>query len=358
MKRFLAALLILILVTGVQTGVARQADDVPLAEPGMYSVGLQLLTFVDEARAGRELEVAILYPAIEPEDTSARDTAEMIGAPFAGFRDAEPDMGVAPYPLILYSPAIGVGAIDWVTPLNHLASHGFVVASITHNCVNERTCLVDRPLDIIFVLDELAALDDGLADTDNVGVMGLEAGGFTALAAATTGDESQPVAIDYIAERFGWELVSSWDEVAAYRAEVGNLGDDLLWPAISDERIRAILPITPALGMLYGERGLESVSVPTLIVTTTANIAVSYDNEVVPVYNNLGMDNRFLVTLIDYRWVPGGHVRWPHPREQAYYNHFALAFFGTYLQGQDAYADYLTPEAVAGYDDVAWGVRE
>lgn len=35
--------------------------------------------------------------------------------------------------------------------------------------------------------------------------------------------------------------------------------------------------------------------------------------------------------------------------------HFAVAFFGTHLQGRAEWAGYLTPEGIAGYPDFAWG---
>ena len=35
--------------------------------------------------------------------------------------------------------------------------------------------------------------------------------------------------------------------------------------------------------------------------------------------------------------------------------HFATAFFGYYLQGQEAYAQYLTADFVNGVEGLVWG---
>ena len=39
-------------------------------------------------------------------------------------------------------------------------------------------------------------------------------------------------------------------------------------------------------------------------------------------------------------------------------NHFATAFFGTYLQGKSEYRDYFSEEFVLQFDDLAWGVYQ
>jgi predicted dienelactone hydrolase len=68
----------------------------------------------------------------------------------------------------------------------HLVSHGFVVAGVNHQDTSEGwRALVDRPLDILFLLNQLANLEDdplaGMIDTDNVGVMGYSFGGYTTI---------------------------------------------------------------------------------------------------------------------------------------------------------------------------------
>ena len=39
-------------------------------------------------------------------------------------------------------------------------------------------------------------------------------------------------------------------------------------------------------------------------------------------------------------------------------DHFAVAFFGYYLQGRKDFARYFSEEFVTQYNDLAWGVYE
>ena len=39
-------------------------------------------------------------------------------------------------------------------------------------------------------------------------------------------------------------------------------------------------------------------------------------------------------------------------------DHFAVAFFGYYLQGREDFARFFSEEFVAQQDDLAWGVYE
>src|SRR4051794_12473536 len=57
-----AALLLLTTPTSAQT-----TSTLPLAEPGPYTVGVQIMTFVDTSRDGRALITNVWYPALAPE---------------------------------------------------------------------------------------------------------------------------------------------------------------------------------------------------------------------------------------------------------------------------------------------------
>src|SRR4051794_29654628 len=91
-----------------------------------------------------------------------------------------------PFPLIVFSHGYGVNPQVYSHLLNHLASHGFVVASPFHDdctqrCVaasfqNDRT---NRPADVSMVLDTLLTLNEAddpvfhrLVDPERVGVAG------------------------------------------------------------------------------------------------------------------------------------------------------------------------------------------
>ena len=99
--------------------------------------------------------------------------------------DAPPDPSGAPYPLIVYSRGWNTGG-EMLETMAHLASQGYVVAAPQpHDTDPPRHEYVDRALDIITVLDELAAITDGdlagMIDTDNVGLMGWDRGAEASL---------------------------------------------------------------------------------------------------------------------------------------------------------------------------------
>jgi predicted dienelactone hydrolase len=342
---------------------AQQAEELPLSENGPYFVGRQILTFVDSHRENRTLVTAIIYPATKPDNLSPQEI-DKFGV--LGMLNAEPDVSDAPYPLILFSHWWSSGAVTDIALFTHLASQGFVVASIEHACDSSPQCLVDRPMDVFFVLDELAGLAEGnlvgVIDTDHAGVMGISFGGYTAL--ATAGAQIDPDYFLHWAANAGsvrdiWDgyikntIAAHWDEVAAYRAQFDNLQEGEPWPSITDARIRAILPIVPSPGMLFGEQGLEKVTVPTLMLAATKDEYVPYEPEITRLYTQLGTADHYLISFIGY-----SHHTEKIPQGEAYYQHFSTAFFGYYLQGQEDYAKYLTADYVKSFHDLAWGIYE
>jgi len=364
--------LIALIVVGILVirGLAPQAENLPLSASGPYFVGRQTLTFVDSTRTdstfhreSRKLVTEVIYPATKPEDLS---TDEFDKFKRVGMIDAKPDVSGAPYPLILFSHAWTSTALTDIVLFTHLASHGFVVVSIEHSCDTSPECLVDRPMDVFFVLNEIAGLHEGnlagMIDTDHVGVMGISFGGYTTLAAA--GAQNDPeyflkwAATDGLptnnVEKYVKNTVADqWGEVAAYRAQFDTLRDGQPWPSVTDKRIRAILPIVPAFGMLFGNHGLETVAVPTLMMAATKDQFVPYEPQITQMYAQLGPADHYLISFIGYDHHPENHAE-----GMAYYKHFSTAFFGYYLQGQKSYAPYLTADFVNGFDDLAWGVIE
>jgi predicted dienelactone hydrolase len=311
---------------------------------------------VDSARADRELPIFIWYPAIAPEDGSSPG--------LLGWKDAEGDVSNAPYPLILYSHWLSGSVTGDVTLLAHLASQGFVVASLDHRCDGQPTCNLDRPLDMLFALEQLGSVNEvplaGLIEADNVGVMGISSGGYTALAAA--GGQLDPAYFVDFAEsqttatfvgRNVLNILQRWEEVEAYANQVGIVETNDHWSFGGDDRIKAVLPMSPAVGFLFGEHGLEPISAPTLMFAPTEDEYFQYEQYYVPLFSQLGAPGQHLITFTGF----SHHPEWTSTGE-AYYKHFSTAFFGFYLQGRQGYADYLTEAFVSSFDDLAWGVYQ
>ena len=337
------------------------AQPLPLEGPGPYNLGVITVTLVDADRADRTLETEIWYPAIMP-----------AGSDQTYVRDAVPDVVSGPFPLILYSHYLGANRRTDGELAKHLASHGFVVASGDHLCDREVTCLIDRPLDLLLILDELIganqSLLNGVIDADQVGVMGNSSGAYTSL--GVSGARIDPdYFLDWQANRDtsvadsmtledqtvpGVYLADSWDEITAYRAQFDDLEAGEPWPSLTDERIRASFLLVPPLGMLYGERGLETVSIPTMIMATTSDEFIPYDPEMRNLWTYLGAEERYLLTLLGH----SHQIMHESPTGASYVWHFTTAFMGYYLQGQEDYAEYLTADYVEQFADIVWGLYE
>jgi predicted dienelactone hydrolase len=421
-RHLLILCLIAVVVLCAQTRprLTRAAGQLPLAGAGPYSGGVTVVTLADGARAGAKLAVSIWYPAEKAAATPStlesgpamlkessplkanptlkspssadldagtllnvievkgRWTHVEAGDAKSGWvlsenvmsRPTSPDKAGAPYPLILYSHGLGGSRWDDPGTFLHLASHGYVVASIDHTCDPYPTCLIDRPLDILFVLDQLTGISTGdlagMITGDRAGVIGASYGGYTAL--ATTGARIDPdyflnwyahrtlfhdASIDVIDSYGRWNIADEWKNIAAYWGKFHPLEPGQAWPPITDPRIRAVLPIVPAGTTVSGERGLEAATVPTLIMAGTDDGIVPYSREIVPLYNHFGAKDHYLLTLVGYT-----HSTYLEPNWGGYYRQFATAFFGYYLQGRQDYAGYLTSAYIGGFSDLAWGVYQ
>jgi predicted dienelactone hydrolase len=285
-------------------------------------------------------------------------------------RPAKPDLSGGPYPLIIYSHGLGGSRWDDPSVFANLASHGFILAGISHTCDNQPTCLIDRPLDILFVLNQLAGISKGvlagMIAKDNVGVVGVSYGGYTAL--ATTGARIDPdyflnwyahrttkndASIDVIDSYGRWHVMDEWNGIAAYWTKLHPFQAGQLWLATTDPRIRAVMPIIPAGTNVFGENGVAAATIPTLVMAATDDEIVPYSREIVPMFNHLGSKDRYLISMVGY-----SHRLFLTPNWEGYYKQFTMAFFGYYLQGKKDYADYLTAKYVGNFSDLAWGIYQ
>ena len=331
-----------------------------LSEPGPYDFGTKggftnIYTFVDASRADREVNVMVWYPAKLPENAEPSDYNT----------DAEPDRSGAPYPLILSSAKVGsyFGA--------HLASHGFVVVGVKgidsydpwdHN-------LFQQPLDILFALDRVASTPlaglEGMIDAENAGVMGYSFDGYNSLAlsgARVDPDyylslcahvaDSQPSLPEWAVKLY-CAPANRWDEFSANAGTSLTTSDDGLWQAMTDKRIRAVIPMAPEGAMLFGERGLATAVRPMLILVGTEDTGCDYRREAVYIFEHVGAPDKTLISFIgeDHGMLFSDEPYWKM-------KHFVTAFFGYHLQGRGEYAGYFSKKFVSKQDGLAWGVYE
>jgi predicted dienelactone hydrolase len=335
-----------------------EPDPFPLSEPGPYYVGKRTYTFEDASRDGREIDVTVLYPALLPEGSK--------GDKLQAGANRDPDLSGAPYPLILTGPDTGEQLFK-----THLASHGFVMAIVRFPEYYDYWDLgvIDHPRDILFALDQMASQPleglEGVVDADRAGVAGYSWEGFYTftLSGARINPErylafcdQDPATVpDISAWYFGYicHLAENWDEFAAYVGEAVTATDDGLWQAITDPRLRAFMPMAEYGTWWYDERGLAGADRPMFIIAPTEDEFIPYELETAYVFEHAGSPERFLVSFVGKH-----HLMVAEIEQMKRINHFAVAFFGVYLQGKAEYRDYFSEEFVSQFDDLAWGVYE
>jgi predicted dienelactone hydrolase len=291
----------------------------------------------------------VWYPALAPEDATKRRVIPL----------ADPDRSGAPYPLILSSAKVG----SILAP--YLVTHGFVWAGVTridsYAEMNEQ--VIDQPLDILFVLDQVASHPpedlEGMIDAERAGAIGYSFDGYNALALSGARIDpafylalcADPDAVKTVTlSAFSCEAARAWDEFAAHAGEAITTSEDGLWQPMTDERIRAVMPMAGEGWWLFGEKGLAAVDRPTLILVATQDELYP---ENVQIFEHLGTPDKSLISF-----VGPNHYMVYDMEMVARMAHFAVAFFGYYLQGREDLAWYFSEDFVAQHGDLAWGVYE
>lgn len=321
----------------------------PLSEPGSYAVGRRSFTFKDSTRNNRLEKISFWYPAKRP----AGSTNEKF------IQDAEPDFREAPYPLILSSTKVA----EIFAPV--LVSYGFTWASVDYidSYMAFYTGTIDQPLDILFALDQMGDNPsedlEGLIDAENAGTIGYSFDGFNSLAMSGARIDpdyylSQCPTPDATTEAILGELsafsctpANKWDEFTTDVGESITVTGDGLWQPLTDPRIRAVMPMAGEGWWLFGERGLAVVDRPTMIIVATEDELYS---ENVLIFKHLGVADKRLISFIG-----PGHMMIFDEEMVARMAHFAVAFFGYYLQGRQDFAQYMSEDFVAQHVDLAWG---
>jgi hypothetical protein len=323
----------------------------PLAEPGPYYVGRRNYELVDAGRDNRQVGIVVWYPALLREGENGDYP----------IKDAAPAPDGAPYPLIL-STTKNAGIFA-----PYLVSHGFAWVSVsgldTYDPWDEN--LIIEPLDLLFALDQVAANPPaglkGMLDTDQAGAMGYSYDGYNALALAGAridpafyldacqadlGEKSEPVPMG------SWVCPPSdhWQDFIALAGEERTNSQDGLWQPVTDERIRAVVPLAGEGWWLYGEKGLAAVQKPTLMIVGGIDF---YFEENQQILETLGTDEKALISFGGQ-----GHMMVYEKEMVARMAHFATAFFGYHLQGREDLAWYFSEEFVSQHEDLAWGVYE
>jgi predicted dienelactone hydrolase len=344
--------LALIMLFVIILGACAKPAPFPLSEPGPYGVGMRKYSYTDAARNDREVSISVYYPAVQPSTPTS----------YGFTRDADPDPREAPYPLILSSTKIARSFAPY------LVSHGFTWASVDkidyYLKMNEM--MIDQPLDILFALNQVASNPpeglEGMIDAERAGVTGYSFDGYNALALSgtrinpqyylaqcPTPDATTSSILSYLSA-FDCVPAGAWDEFAAHAGEAITTSEDGLWQPMTDERIRAVIPMAGEGWWLFGANGLAAEDRPALMMTG------SWDDlyrENVLIFEHLGTPDKTMITFINR-----DHGMISIPEVEPRMAHFMVAFFGYHLQGREDYAEYFSEDFVAQFDDLAWGVYQ
>ena len=361
-------------------------DAPALALPGDYDVGVHTLQLVnpgqpDIARAkdgvapsyDRPLTVEVWYPAAaasggsppaDYHDVLGRPNAEgrpMLPFTFSGRarRDAAPERGGGAYPLVIVSHGYPGSRYLMTYLTENLASKGYVVAAIDHTESTHadagpfHSTLLHRPLDILFVLDEMARLGSsgsdaflaGLADAGNTALIGYSMGGYGVLNVAGAGYS------ELLARFFQQQTGGS----TAIRARAAGAPDMTAGP---DPRIKAVVAFAP-WGMARGvwdAGGLAGLRVPTFFVAGDQDDVSGYEDGIKAFFEGAENADRYLLTYLNARHnvapnpppavalVPDApYEEYMHYAEPAWdlrrinniNQHFVTAFLGIHLKGLD-----------------------
>jgi predicted dienelactone hydrolase len=331
------------------------AQPVSLGNRGPLAVGVRTLSLQDPSR-GRHLTVEVWYPSAQP-DGPIRYGALLghtqVQSRGRARRGARPASGH--YPLILVSHGQPGSRYQLAGLAETLASHGFVVGALDHtgSTYGDVTdaaylsSLVDRPEDLLFALDQVPrALPS--ADARRTGLVGYSYGGYSALNAAGVGLNAASFRAYCAQSRDAPPCFAlpGFESLAVLR------GASAIRP---DPRIKALFLLSP-YGAPWLGASLASLRLPLFAAVGDRDQTAPADREARVIVERTSGPDRFLLTLRG-----AGHnvfgvcpaevntrehcadPAWTQAQAQSVTGHFAVAFFGHYLQGNSAAGAPLGP---------------
>ncbi|MBF1991085.1 alpha/beta hydrolase [Fischerella thermalis] len=279
-----------------------------------------------------------------------------------------------PRPVIVISHGLGSDRTSFVYLAEYLASYGFVVAVPEHPGSNAQQLqallsgraaditspreFIDRPLDVRYLLDELArrsrseAAFRGRLNLEQVGVIGQSFGGYTALALA-----GAPINFSQIQQS-----CPPPQDTLNVSLLLQCLTAELSLPEeydLSDSRIKAAIAINPINSIVLGKDSLSQIKIPVMIVSSSNDTAAPALPEQIQPFTWLTTTNKYLAL------ISGGthfstiaespnsvipvpeQVIGPNPAlAQRYVKFLSLPFFQSYVANQPSYLTYLNADYI------------
>lgn len=273
-------------------------------------------------------------------------------------------------PVVVISHGLGSDRSTYAYLARQLTSYGFAVAVPEHPGSNAEQLqaliagtasevtspseFVDRPLDIKYLLDQLAQLNQsdptiaGRLNLNQVGVVGQSFGGYTALALAGAQINFQQLAVDCQQE-------STFNLSLLLQCRALELRQPL--PDLQDARVKSIIAINPIGSSLLGAEDFAKIQVPVMLISGSSDTIAPALLEQIRPFTWLETASKYLVLLqggthfstIDVPPSDAANAI-PLPSEivgpdpalaQAYLKILGTAFFQTYLTQNSNYQSYL-----------------
>lgn len=267
-------------------------------------------------------------------------------------------------PVIVISHGLGGDRTTFAYLAEHLASYGFAVAVPEHPGSSSQQLqalinglaqdlappreLIDRPLDVKDVLDEMERSFKGRVNMQQVGVIGQSFGGYTALALA-----GAKINFDQLQKDCRLNDSLNLSLLLQCRAIVLPPVDYKL----QDERVKAAIAINPVDSSIFGQNALAQIKIPVMLVASSADtVAPALPEQIRPFtwlttpekYLALFREGTHFSTLSEsvrtdsvVQFPPP--VLGPDPRIAfEYIKALSLGFFETYVAGNTEYRPYLS----------------
>lgn len=283
----------------------------------------------------------------------------------------------SPVPVLIISHGVADNRKTFAYLGEYLASYGFAVVAIEHPGSNteqlqnlflgaarepvETNEFVDRPQDVSFVIDGLTNLNQNnpqIKDKLNlqeIGIIGHSFGGYTALALAGA--------------KFNFGKLKQECRTDNYNLNAANASLFLQCLAlnlpvnveykIEDKRIKAVFAMNPAIGSIFGEKGLSNIKLPIMLLGGSDDAVTPHLLEQVCPFTWLKTPDKYLVKIqggthvYDNQGIGGGAVPVPSPianpdplLSQKYVQITSLAFAKTYVANDPQYRQFLTPSYI------------
>ena len=391
--RVWACACLLLAAASVATAQTNRVDGITpmapaLATPGPAAVGVRTLTAVDRgrpdvlrtteggavARYDRRFTIEVWYPAAPGTGaapgtqyaTTSRDPQRQVVLSGRAAREAAPAAVPGGHPLVIISHGYPGNRFLMSHLAEHLASRGFVVASVDHpdSTYDDQkafaSTLYNRPYDQLFVLGEFERLGRegsesflaGVVDASRTAIVGYSMGGYGLLNVLGAG--------------FSDPSVTS-PGAPPNRMLYERAASNPSFQRAADPRIRAAIAIAPwGLPARAWDRGaFAAITTPILFVAGSADDVSGYETGTRAMFDAATGADRYLLTYLGAGHNAGAPI--PAPAEAYAYSdtlklspfmhyadsvwdtvrmnnilqHFATAFLALHLKSDAGMAPYL-----------------